>query len=83
MIYSIRDCTSQMLIDIRYAYNREKRTSDKELAQLLEITPASFSRLYNKVTRPSMKTWRKLSNLHAKCMGKERNTELINRVNYD
>lgn len=83
MTYSIKDCTSQMLIDIRYAYNREKRTTDKELAKLLEITPASFSRLYTKVTRPGMKTWYKLVNLHAKCMGKERNSELLNRISYE
>lgn len=72
-----------MLVDIRYTYNREKRTSDKEIAQLLEITPASFSRLYTKVTHPKITTWQKIINLHAKCMGKERNTELLNRINYD
>lgn len=81
--YNIKDCTSQMLIDIRYAYNREKRTSDKELAKLIGVTPASFSRLYTKVTQPNIGTWMKIISIHAKCMGKERNSELLNKIDYE
>lgn len=79
--YTIKDCTAQMLIDIRCAYNKEKRTSDKEIAKKLGITPASFSRLYTKLTMPKIMTWQKIIKLHTQCIGIQRNTELLKRIN--
>lgn len=77
---TIKDCTSQMLTDIRRNYSKERRTTDKEIAKIIGITPASYSRLYTKVTMPKIMTWQKIVNLHAKTCGIERNYELLNRL---
>lgn len=77
---TIKEVTQQMLWDIRYQYNREKRTSDKELARILEITPASFSRLITAVTEPKNETLKKIVKLHAITNGDKRNQELIQKL---
>lgn len=76
----IKDITSQAIIDIRCEMNRYKRTTDKEIAKELEITPASLSRLYNKTTTPHILTWWKIITMHAKYCGMQRNTELLSKL---
>lgn len=77
---TIKEATQKMLIDIRYAYNREKRTSDKEIAKIIGITPATLSRLYTKVTMPKIMTWQRIINIHRNCMGLNRTEYIINQI---
>ena len=77
---TIKQATSRMLQDIRWQYNREQKTTDKELAKMIGITPASFRRLSTGVTTPKIMTWQKINQLHEKTTSLERHMEIIGRL---
>lgn len=74
---TIKEATSRMIQDIRWQLNRERKTTDKEIAKILEITPASLSRLSTQVTTPKIMTWQKINILHEKTTNPQRHQKII------
>lgn len=77
---TIKEVTQQMLYQIRGELNRNKKVTDKEIAEKLELTQASFSRLITAVTEPKIKTWVKICKLHKTLCGNVKNYEIIKNI---
>lgn len=83
---TIRDATKQMirtirLYEINAAFNEEKETpKDKEIANIIEVRPVTFSRLKTGVQNPDIETWAKICREFKKRATKEEFENLINEI---
>lgn len=81
---TIKQATKKMLWEIHLSTaNKEngfKAAKDQEIALILGLTQATYSRLKTGVTTPQIMTWAKICKLHAKCRGQEETNKIINQV---
>lgn len=77
-----KEATTQMLTKIRVHIinNGNPRVKDKEIAKMLKLTPASFSRLITGVSEPKLQSWINITKLHAKYYGDEETYTIIQNV---
>ena len=78
---TIKEATKTMLWNIETHHTRQMnekgiRSKDKQIAEMLMITPASYSRLRTGVTEPKIMTWFKIVKLHRLLVG-ARETDII------
>lgn len=71
---NIKEATKEMLWNIERKNTTKKneegkRGKDLDIAKMLLITPASYSRLRNGKTEPKIMTWFKIVNLHIEMVG--------------
>lgn len=82
---TIKQATQQMLWNIETKNTRdcnEKgiRSYDKQIANKLDLTPASYSRLRTGITNPKITTWYKIVKLHEQIIGIEKTENIINKI---
>lgn len=77
-----KEATIQMLTKIRVHIinNENPRVKDKDIAKMLKLTPASFSRLITGVSEPKLQSWINITKLHAQYYGDEETNMIINNV---
>ena len=79
---NVKEVTAKMLWNIRAEMNEKERVTDKQLAQKLGITPASFSRLITGKTEPKIMTWYKIYLMHRTYKGLQKTTELLSLMEW-
>lgn len=81
---TIKEATKKMLWEIHLSTaNKEngyKTAKDQQIALILGLTQATYSRLKTGVTTPQIMTWAKICRLHAQCRGQEETNKIINQI---
>ena len=82
---TIKEATKEMLWNIERRNNRNQnekgeRGYDNQIAKMLSITPATYSRLRTGVTEPKIMTWFKITNLHKEMIGIGATENIINQI---
>lgn len=81
---TIKEATKKMLWEIHLSTaNKEngyKTAKDQEIALILGVTQATYSRLKTGITTPQIKTWTKICKLHAKWRGQKATNKIINKI---
>lgn len=82
---TIKEATKEMLWNIENKNTKKKneegkRGKDLDIARMLQITPASYSRLRNGLTEPKIMTWFKIVNLHIEMVGIGATENIISQV---
>ena len=82
---TIKEATKNMLWNIerrnqRTAAEKGKRAYNKDVADALGITRATYSRLRTGVTMPKITTWQKIIILHKTIVGEKYTETIINQI---
>lgn len=81
MCKEIKEATAKMLRNISGEMNKVKRTSDKEIAEMLGISKTVYSNLLNKKSMPGIILWYKIICLHREKVNNKETNQIIENVN--
>lgn len=77
---TVKEATQKMLRRIYSQRAATEKITDKKLAEELNITPASYSRLSTGVTEPKIMTWAKICKLHTDTFNQIETNKIVNEV---
>lgn len=82
---TIKEATREMLWNIERRHTRTCnengiRGYDRDIAEMLCITPVTYSRLRKGLTSPRILTWYKITELHKTLVGVGATENIINQI---